>query len=363
MLRTSLTKRILPSILIQTLAVFLALIVLLELVARTSWAQKTFSYRSVGNNDYQFEIKWFRLQDFEKQNGGVDVIILGSSLVNTGIDPDVMAQTYYGQTGTRIRIFNFGVEGMTVAPNSVNAKILVNKYHPALLIYVTEMRDYIAADGLALQRSFLSDEWVQYQQGIFNPTGWLIDHSMALQDYLPFRNWIRADFSDFIYQYVYRSRDTSASGYEPELATGKNIDSIPDPNDPNEAKNFVDNGNYEMDPSRLENLQSILSLRQDQGTSVLVVEMPVHPTYYVYMGGDANHRMFQQTISSLVESKVGSFIPAEKCNDIPLEGRANRWHLNKKGAPIFSTCLGQQLASLAKQQNTDFTNVNGNSLK
>ena len=84
------------------------------------------------------------MQDYVKQHGDVDIIILGSSLVNTGIDPDVVAQTYFEQTGVHPRIFNFGVEGLTIAPNSINARILTNKYHPALLIYVTGMRDYVA---------------------------------------------------------------------------------------------------------------------------------------------------------------------------------------------------------------------------
>jgi len=363
MSKASSPKRAIPSIIFQVTAIFLCVIILLEFVARTSWAQTTFPYRSVGNTDYQFEIKWFRLQEYVKQNGGVDVIVLGSSLVNTGIDPDFIAQAYYKQTGIPLRIFNFGSEGLTIAPNSVNARIIVNKYHPALLIYVTEMRDYIATVGLSYQQSFLSNPWIKYQQGNFDPTGWLIDHSMALQSYLPYRNWMRADFPQFIYSYLYRNRNTTSSGYEPELATGQNIDLPPNPNDPNEAENFQSTANYQVAPSRLENLQSILSLKQEQGTKILIVEMPVHPTFYFYVGGDAVHQQFQQTISSIVSTNGGSFIPAEKCIDIPLKGRANRWHLNYLGAPVFSTCVGQQLAILAKQQNTNFVNLNSNGLK
>jgi hypothetical protein len=357
MSQSSPPKRTIQSFLIQATAIFLAVLVILEFAARTSWAQRTLTYRSVGNYHYQFEIKWFRLHEYVEQNGGVDVIILGSSLVNTGVDPDVMAQTYFEQTGQRIRIFNFGVEGLTVAPNSVNARILVKKYRPALLIYVTEMRDYIATTGLDYQQLFLSNPWIQNQQGNFNLPGWLVDHSMALQYFLPYRNWMRADFPQSIYSLIRRSQNTSSSGYEPEMAMGENIGSPPDPNDPEEAKNFTAYGNFQMAPSRLESLQSILTLNQEKGTKVLVVEMPVHPTFYDYVGGEAIHQQFQLTISSIVRSNGGSFLPAEKCNDIPLVGRANRWHLNYLGAPVFSTCLGRQLAILANQLNTDFINM------
>jgi hypothetical protein len=351
------------SIFFLTVIFFLALATLLEMLARTSWLERISPFRSVGNFDYQFEIKWFRLQDYVKRHGGVDIILLGSSLVNTGIDPDVMAQVYYEQTGIQLRIFNFGLEGLTVAPNSVNARILVNKYHPALLIYVTSMRDYLVTNGLDYERSFLSSPWIKYQQGDFDPTGWLIDHSMALQHYLPYRNWMRADFPKSMSSYLYRYKNTSFNGYEPELAMGKNVDIPPNPNDPAEAVNFQANASYQVAPSRLKNLQSILFLKKEKGSTVLIVEMPFHPTFYVYVGGDAVHRQFQKTISSIVGSNGGLFIPAEKCNDIPLVGRANRWHLNYLGAPVFSTCLGQHLVILAEQQNNHFINLNANRSK
>jgi hypothetical protein len=294
------------------------------------------------------------LQDYVKQNGGVDIIVLGSSLVNTGIDPDIVSQTFYEQTGVRPRIFNFGVEGMTVAPNSVIASLLVERYHPALLIYVTEMRDYIAGNGLDYETPFLSDPWLRYQRGDFTLFGWLVDHSAALQHYLPYRNWMRANFSETMPIYLRRYSNTTASGYEPELAYGHDLDANPDPKDPNEALYFEEYGNYQIASSRLADLRTILELNQNGETPVLVVEMPVHSSFYIYVGGEGVHQKFQQTIASFVKSNGGFFIPAETCNDIPLEGRSNRWHLNYIGAPYFSSCLGDQLAIFAHQQHTDF---------
>lgn len=174
---------------------------------------------------------------------------------------------------------------------------------------------------------------------------------------------MRADFPQFIYTYLYRSRNTGSSGYDPELATGKNIDLPPNPNDPAEVENFKDNRDFALAPARLENLRSIVAINREEGTRVLIVEMPVHPTFYVYVGGDTVHRQFQQTISSIISSNGGAFLPAEKCMDIPLAGRANRWHLNYVGAPIFSTCLGQQLTVLAGQQKTDFIRPEADGLK
>jgi hypothetical protein len=351
MKQVSAHKTSLWSLLVLTLLFSIVLATVLELLARTPWLEKVSPYRSVGNHDYQFEIKWFRLQDYVKEHGGVDIIILGSSLVNTGVDPDIMAQTYYQQTGLHPRIFNFGVEGMTVSPNSVLARLLLERYHPALLIYVTEMRDYIAGNGLDVEIPFLNDPWVQYQTGHFNLIGWLTDHSSALQHYLPFRNWPRSDFPNTGALYLERYQETSASGYEPDMGIGVNIDLPPSPADPLEVRNFKDYGNYQVAASRLNDLKSILDFSKKQATNVWVVEMPVDPTFYVYVGGEKVHQQFQQAISSFVTNNAGSFLPAETClGTIPLNGRSNRVHLNYIGVPYFSKCLGGQLAIFANQQ-------------
>jgi hypothetical protein len=326
-----------------------------EMIARMPWVDKLSPYRSYGDYHYQFEIKWFRLQDYVKQNGGVDVIILGSSLANTGIDPDVMAKSFYNQTGINLRIFNFGVEGLTVAPNSVTAGLLEKRYHPQLLIYITEMRDYIAGNGQDYEISFLADPWFQYMLGNFNLYGWAVDHSSALQHYLPYRNWMRDDFLETLPLYLKRFRDTTASGYELDRHIGENVDAFPDPNNPEDGKYFAAYQNYQIDPVRLENLQTILALGDNGKTKILVVEMPVHPTFYVYVGGDDVHKQFQQTLATIIKDDGGLFLPAEDCGNIPLEGRSNRWHLNYQGAPIFSECLGQQLSNLVDQQSLDFS--------
>ncbi len=194
MARVPLLSKPTPRVILYFLLFLVIIAMSCEFIGRTPWVERVFPYRSVGNYDYQFEIKWFRLEDYVKQNGGVDVIILGSSLVNTGIDPDVMAETFFEKTGFKLRMFNFGVEGLTVAPNSVTARILMERYHPALLIYVTEMREFVAGSGLAYETPFLTGPWLRYERGDFNITGWLIAHSAGLQHYLPYRNWMRADF-------------------------------------------------------------------------------------------------------------------------------------------------------------------------
>ena len=334
---------------------FLLLLSVLEGLARLPVLDQISPYRSMGTFDSQFEIKWFRLQDYVQQYGGVDILFVGNSLVNTGIDPDVVAKAYYEQTGIQARMFNFGVEGTTVSPNSVITRLLVERYHPALVIYVTEMRDYIAGNAVDFESRFLADPWIRYQRGDFTIFGWLVDHSAGLQKYLPYRDWMLADFPGTIFGYINRYNTTTLSGYEADYEIGTNIDVLPDPANPQDATYFKAYGNYQIAPSRLAELKDILDFSRGQGTAVWVVEMPVHPTFYTYVGGESVHQQFQQTISTTVQTNGGWFLPATACLDvIPLNGRSNRWHLNFQGAPLFSTCLGQQLAFLGSQQNTTF---------
>jgi hypothetical protein len=255
----------------------------------------------------------------------------------------------------KAHMFNFGVEGLTISPNSVLIRLLVERYHPALIVYVTEMRDYIAGNGLDYEVPFLADPWIRYQRGDFNPFGWLVDHSAALQHYLPYRDWMQADFPSTMFNYAKRYQETTASGYEADSLIGAGIDVPPDPANPQDAAYFKAYGKYQVASTRLANLQDVLAYSREQGTAVWVVEMPVHPTFYAYVGGEAVHQQFQQTVSATVQDNGGWFLPAAACFDvIPLQGRSNRWHLNFQGAPLFSSCLGRQLAGLASQQHTTF---------
>jgi hypothetical protein len=325
-----------------------------ELLARTDMLKKFAPIESLGTFHPQFEIKWFRLQQFIAENDGVDVIIFGSSLANTGIDPDIMAQTYYAQTGIPLRIFNFGVEGMSVAPGSLIERILTEKYHPALILLITEMREFHSSGGLNMLGNMNSDPWFEHQAGKFNLVGWLIDHSAALKHFLPYRNWMRADFPQSIHFYRYRSQSTSASGYEPDNAVGTNLTLLPDLNNPNDKYYYDIYQGYQIAAFQLACFQKTLDLQKNGETQVIVVEMPVEPSFYFYVGGEAVHQQFQQVLASTIAESGAVYIPASKTLPIPENGRADRVHLNKNGAPIFSDYLGLQLSILTNSQGLRF---------
>lgn len=332
--------------------VFLVCALVLEFVLRIPRVDEKLSPRSLGIFHAQFEIKWFKLKDYVRRNGGVDVLLLGNSMVNTGINPQALAKEYESLTGESLRIFNFGIEGLTVAPNANIVQLLEREYHPGTIIFVTEMRDYAANNGLDLEKQLLADEWLSapYQSAVSTRV-WLKSNSSLLQHLLPLRNWSRADFPDTFLMNIRRWGDTSASGYEADRNTGEGIDIPPDPNDPKEKENFALFKDFSIDPGRLQDLQTILG-QSANGTSVFVTEMPLYPTYFVYFGGEPAHEAYLSTLESFVTANGGIFLPPLSWKLIPLEDRVDHHHLNYKGAPLFSKLLAQQLAEVCEYNGT-----------
>ena len=319
-----------------------------EVFARSKVAEKAFPMRSYGNYHAQFEIKWQKLEQYVKQNGGVDVILLGSSMVNTGIDPSVFTDTL-APSGSNLRVFNFGVEGLTVVPMAQLARLLVDTYHPGTIIYFTEMRDYLAGNGDDVAQSFLANEWLQYRLGQKTFVGWAVDRSAALQLLLPLRTWARADFPDAFLLNLRRQQNTHADGYEPEIQVVDFSGAPPDPNDPDDQKLFALYGNFAVAPERLECLKQLLALSQS-GTTILVTEFPAYPGFYEYFGGEQVHTKYLEGISQFIAGQGGVFIPPINPDLILLNGRSDDHHLNQIGAELYSSLLGRQFNFLCQQQ-------------
>ena len=339
------------SVLKNLLVLVILLVVLfagVEIMARTSFAERLLPLKSYGNYHTQFEIKWQKLEEFARDNDGVDVILLGNSMVNTGIDPQILSQQLSG-SDQPLRIFNFGVEGLTVVPMADLASLLVDTYHPKTILYFTEMRDYLAGNGDEVAQNFLSSDWLQYRLVKRGFLGWLEDHSAALQRLLPLRYWARANFPDTWLKNMRRYENTHPDGYEPEIQVSDFTGKLPDPNDPNDQKLFAMYGNYAIDAARLEKLRSLIVLRE-KGTRIVVAEFPAYPGFYTYFGGEQVHADFVSAITDYTREQGGMFLAPISPDLIPLSGRADDHHLNEIGAKLYSGLLAQQLNILCVVQ-------------
>lgn len=328
-----------------SLLIVFCFLAFLEAGARLLQRKNTQPIRSIGNFHSQFETKWFKLNDYVKANGGVDVLLMGNSMVNTGVDADVMAQAYEEKTGVNPRIFNFGVEGMDIHTNSELAALLNDEFHPGTILFFTEMREYGPGNDPSVPEGYQKAAWFQYQLG--NPTfeGWLYDHSALMQYFLPYRNWSRADFPDTVLKDLYRYAQTTPSGYEPDRAYGRDLDVRTDPTDPAQKVLFDLYTNYSPDEANLEDFSTILDLEKS-GVQVAVTEMPIYWTFFDYFGGETVHQEFLSTIEALAIERGAEFITPVDAELIPLVGRVDNHHLNFEGAPIYSELLGAELGDL-----------------
>ena len=334
-----------PGVVLAALLLLGILLFVAELGARAEQASPNQPIRSIGNFHTQFETKWFKLKDYVAKNGGVDVLLMGNSMVNTGVDPDVLADEYEALTGVRPRIFNFGVEGMDLFTNAELAELLVREVNPQTILFFTEMREYGPQTDTSVPERYKTAAWFQYKLGNPSLEGWFYDHSAAMQYFLPYRNWSRADFPDGILSATYRYRLTTAAGYEPDMGTGKDLDVRPDPNDPAHKPFFDLYANFAPAEESLSAFERLLRL-QGSGVRVMVTEMPAYFSFYEYFGGEPVHQDFLDTIASLTTANGGAFLTPIDSELIPLPGRVDNHHLNFKGTQVYSTLLGEQLGTL-----------------
>lgn len=335
---------------IVPIAILLVFFVILEILARSPRAQIVFPLRSYGNYHTQFEIKWQKLENFVQEYGGVDVILLGNSMVNTGVDPEVFAKYISGTKEETLRIFNFGVEGLTIVPMLDLTRLLIDTYHPGTIIYYTELRDFIAGNGDDVAESFLSNKWLQYRLGQYSITGWVVDHSRAFQSLLSWRYWARSDFFDDYLHNLQRWENTRLNGYEPEVWITNFTGEFPDPDDPDAVEMYALYGNFTIDPARLESLKTLLALEQS-GTKIWITEFPAYPGFYEYFGGQQVHEDYLFTIREYVSEQGGVFITPINPDLIPLLGRFDDHHVNFLGANIYSGLQARQLAKICQEEN------------
>lgn len=345
----NLIKTLRHSILLWSILILGVILIGLEFTARMNVFNTIFPYRSLGMAETIFQLKWQRISEFRAIRGNVDAIIFGSSLVNTGIDPDDVIRAFSNEIGEDFTIFNYGVEGFTVETTELASQIIVNAYHPSLVILGTEMRDYYISSGTSAHNDFFNSAWVRYQLGEFSSYGFLISHSVALQVGLSTANWMLFDFTDNYQGGIHRYETMHLNGYECDYAINLEANAPIDFSDPQEQHLQDVYLGFDPDPERLAALQRMITNLVDQGISVVVMDMPINVSALDYYGGESEYGEYHTFIRQTVEEAGGIFIPALSTEVIPDNGWANRHHLNVNGAPELGSYLGQTLAELYRQ--------------
>ena len=324
----------------QTLGLALLLFSLIfggfELVVRTEFVRLRLNTPTIGSRHGQFENQLARLERVVTLEGPVDCIFLGSSLVWLGVEPEVFAQVYQHETGQDIHCFNFGISAMPASAAGPVAQILVEEYHPKLLIYGLSARDFAFSREAEDAAVLLETPWIQYRTGHFTIQGWLYEHFYTLRYLSHFHRLLRFDFSPLDDEFG--STPAERHGFLPKdkPITDKSLVSA----DEYSHKWLY---NYKIWPDNLIGLEQVVQ-QNSPAVQVIILEMPVPPTHFDYFKNGRSD--FEQYVPDVEYVLASSQIPFWRTVDlqiIPAEGWWDPSHMNTEGAKIFSKWLGKRV--------------------
>jgi hypothetical protein len=316
-----------------------------ERVVRTNAFQAPLTPPKMGSRHYQLGHKLALLEDEVKRNGPIDCIMIGSSIVDVGFEPDSFQTGYHEMAGRDIRCFNFGIDASSAASSSALVKIIIEDYYPRLLIFGTDPRDYAVPSDDRDPAVILNTAWVQYRQGDFSVEGWLQDHSYLHRYRQHFSRLLRFQFEGTLWSETHLTFPILPKGFTPLSKVSTYINDLPSPEDDSYEVSYNTRiySSYEMLEENFDALETIMNYN-DSETQVIVVEMPVSDGLYYFFGnGKADYDRFVFRVNELTSRHNVPFWQTEPLDSIPDDGWSDYSHLNVKGAEIFSTWLGEQV--------------------
>jgi hypothetical protein len=230
------------------------------------------------------------------------------------------------------------------------ATIFARDFQPQLLIYGTAARDYAFSKETSEATRLLELPWLRYRLGQFSVLGWFHDYSHLYQYQESLGHVLRLDERYLLLTGNHVSFKDNYGFYRKETV-GEFVRIPPDPRseDTQVRGLFGMLSDYEMLPENLSGLEQIVG-QNSHSVQVLIVEMPVPPTYLHFFGnGQQDHQRFIDQIERVAESRAIQFWPTTHLWLIPDDGWADCAHLNTKGAWVFSDWLGEQLGKAVIQ--------------
>lgn len=322
-----------------------------EWFSRSEIFQTFLTPPKMGSRHYQLGHKLALLDDMIKKIGPMDCIMVGSSMVDTGFDPDAFEQAYREFTGKEIHCFNFGIDASSAASTAALVRILMEDYHPRLLIVGTDPRDYAVPSADRDPAVVLKTPWVAYRQGEFSLEGWLLDHSYLYRYRQHLGRLARFQFEGTIWSNTKLNYEILSNGFTPLSKVSTYINDPPNPEDDSFQVRYYTRiySSYQMLHENLEGLESIMAYT-DLGISVILVEMPVADGLYYFFGNrESDYNRFVARVDAVASRDQVPFWQTEPLDFIPDNGWVDYTHLNRTGAEIFSTWLGQQVGKAEHQ--------------
>jgi hypothetical protein len=268
--------------------------------------QATFATPGLGSRHRQFEVQLGRLDRLVRIHGPMDCLLLGNSMVWLGIDPQIVARELERVAGRPVPCFNFGVSALPASSAGLIAPILVERYHPRLLVYGTFARDY-AVPGSAEDAWVIAEtHWVQYELGQPDVAGWLYAHSNLARYRDRLAELARLDFEDALAA-EYGPPEYRAFGFDPKLDVRVDVRQRPDLGEASASDARTWLYHYAVQSENLEGLSQIAALSQHD-TRVIVLEMPVAANAMgLFANGRRDYRLYLEAVASILASSDTPF--------------------------------------------------------
>ena len=321
-----------------------------ERVARLEFFQAPLTPPKMGSRHYELGHKLALLETAIKKNGPIDCLVIGSSMVDLGFDPDAFRKGYRESTGQDIRCFNFGIDASSAASAAALAQILIEDYHPRLLIYGTDARDYAVPQEDPDAAVILGTPWVKYRLGGFSLDGWLTEYSYLYRYRQHLSRLVRFQFEGTLRSQTKQNFEILRNGFTPYTTVSTYINDPPDPQDDRFEVRYYTRifSSYRMLEANVDALEQVMS-HNGLDTQVIVVEMPVADGLYYFFGnGENDYQRFIVQMNELSKLHQVPFWQTESLDLIPDNGWVDYSHMNATGAKVFSSWLGQQVGEAEK---------------
>lgn len=319
--------------LFQAILLLAAIWLVGEAVIRLGVAANLWPEPLLGTANAEMDIKIQALDQIVR-NRPVDCIFLGSSQLDTAINPALFSEEYNQITGQTLNCYNFSLGTLTAGPAGKIAAILVYRYHPKVLVVGISARDF-SRDFGELARPLTADPWVREKLADPNPGGWLTENSLFYRYLGQARNALNPDYQQF------RLRLLSELAPDGFLQYGGNDLTI-------DTAEFIPK--YKLNADDLSGLDEAMAMK-DQGVNVILLEVPVYPDFLPhYVEGDSVKYFteFREPVQKRVDvygvpfvysqEDIGTFISGSRWNDVK--------HLNTKGAETFSRWFARRAAQI-----------------
>ena len=326
------------AILLAVLFLFI-LLALAEFAARTDFVRDALPAPSIASGHNKLDLKLFLLDNLIAETGRVDCIFLGGSDMNAAINPELFSRVLEKRTGQKLICFSFGLDGFIPPAAALMARILVDKYHPRLLVWgfsPTSFGDEFKRKPTTI---ITQNPWCRYRLGEFNLEGWVTEHSYAYRYFLRFLIWLeRPDYSDELSK---REGRLSRYGY---LTPERVRKAMPYKRNREKEKRFREIlSGFDIAAEAAAALEQVLQLRSQ--TKIIMVDIPVHSKLLNLheRGVEVRHKT-----ASYIEKRTGQagvlYLPINDPGFIPRKGFKDINHMNTFGAGIFSRWLARKIA-------------------